>query len=125
VGAARETLLVSVEGDDVSVLGCLWRGVAATLLALVEAVAEVVFDGVGGLLQQFGGLAFSALLDALVGVELGVGARVHAIRIGARVDAGLGDDTPEVVEGLEVLGGGVLVMGEGVENVVFIGDEAS
>jgi hypothetical protein len=114
-----------VVGNDVSVLGCPWRGVAATLLAVVEAVAEVVFDGVGGLLQQLGGLAFSALLDALVGADLGVGARVCAIRIGAHIDAGLGDDTSEVLEGLEVLGGGVLIVGERVENVVFVGNEAS
>jgi hypothetical protein len=81
-----------------------------------------MFDVVRGVLE---GVLDPALLGVLVGAKLKVGTGVGAMRIGTCVDPGLGDDAMEVAKGDEVLACSVFIGGEGVENLLLIGDEMS
>lgn len=121
--SASEALLVSGQG----VLG----------LTLLELRTKAVLDFICTLLQEFGGsvldldvvaLFRAATLETLVKRLVGRdGARGEFVapRVGGRVEGGSGDDTTKGVYSTEEEGGGWLVMGEGVENLILIEEETS
>jgi len=118
MGATPEALLPGVNGDD----GV--GGSDALLVALMELFSEPVFYGVSGVLKLVLHLLGSLLMD-LLSVVGAVALGVIVEGVGTCIDGRLGDDTIKGSGGMKVLACSIWFGSEGVDDLIFIGDEAA